>query len=370
MHDCIVIGAGLVGASAARALSASGRKVLLLDRGPAGAEASAAAAGMLAAQIEASADDPLLPLALAARDRYPELIATLERSGHRDLGLAAHGIALVALDDARARELEAQVEAQRALGLDTEWLGGKALAKRHPGIGAEARGALLSPRDGAVNNIALTAALVADARRLGVQIAEREQVTDLCVGSARVTGVRTAGAAYEADVVVLAAGAWASAIRGLPRPVAVEPVRGQMALAPWPPGEPKGILFGRGAYIVPRGDDALLGSTMEQVGFEKATTADGIRHIRTETGALLPALLTQAIRKTWSGLRPMTPDGLPIIGRDPDVAGLFYATGHGRNGILLGPLTGEIVRDLVVQGETSWPIEPYSISRFSSAAGH
>ncbi|MBI1723629.1 MAG: glycine oxidase ThiO [Gemmatimonadetes bacterium] len=370
MHDCIVIGAGLVGASAARALAAAGRKVLLLDRGPAGAEASAAAAGMLAAQIEASADDLLLPLALAARDRYPELIAALERSGHRDLGLVTDGITLVALDDARARELEAQVDAQRALGLDAEWLDREALSKRHPGIGAEARGALLSPRDGAVNNAALTAAILADDARLGVEIAEGEEVTDLCVGGGRATGVRTARAVYDAEVVVLAAGAWTPTIRGLPRPVPVEPVRGQLALAPWPPGEPKGILFGRDAYIVPRGDDSLLGSTMERAGFEKATTGDGIRHIRTETGALLPALLTQAIRKTWSGLRPMTPDGLPIIGRDPDVAGLIYATGHGRNGILLGPLTGEIVRDLVVQGETSWPIAPYSISRFSSAAGH
>jgi glycine oxidase len=105
---------------------------------------------------------------------------------------------------------------------------------------------------------------------------------------------------------------------------------------------------------------------MERAGFEVRTTAEGIRHIRTETGALLPALLTLPIERSWAGLRPMTPDGLPVLSRDPDVAGLAYATGHGRNGILLGPLSGEIACDLVIHGETRWPIASYSIGRFSS----
>jgi len=369
MHDCIVIGGGIVGAAAARALAAAGRSVLLFDRGPAGAEASAAAAGMLAAQIEASADDVLLPLAIAARDRYAGLVAELEQRGATGLGFLPCGIALVALDEARARDLAAQVDAQRTHGLDSQWLDRAALAARHPGIGAEARGALLSPRDGVVNNVALTAALLADAIRHGAEIREHEEITHLRVAGARVAGVTSARATYDAGAVVLAAGAWSPAIRGLPRVVTVMPVRGQMALAPWPPGEPKGVLFGRGAYVVPRGDDALLGSTMERAGFEKATTAEGMHHIRTETGSLLPALLTQAIRKTWSGLRPMTPDGLPIIGRDPEMEGLVYATGHGRNGILLGPLTGDIVRDLVVRGETAWDLGPYSIGRFATRHG-
>jgi glycine oxidase len=368
MPDCIIIGAGLVGAAAARAVAAAGRSVVIMDRGAAGAEASAAAAGMLAPQIEAAAGDPLLPLALAARDRYAGLVAELERDGQPGVGLFHCGIVLVALDDARVTELVAQVEAQRAAGLDTEWLDRDALQARHPGIGDEARGALLAPRDGVVNNVALTTGLLADAARRGAEILEHEEVTDLRVEGGRVTGVRTPRASYNAGAVVLAAGAWSPAIRGFPRPLPVEPVRGQMALVPWPSGEPKGVLFGRGAYVVPRGDDALLGSTMEHAGFEKATTAEGIRHIRTETGVLLPTLLTQAIRRTWAGFRPMTPDGLPILGLDPEVRGLIYATGHGRNGILLGPITGEIVRDLVVRGETAWNLEPYAIGRFTTHA--
>jgi glycine oxidase len=137
-----------------------------------------------------------------------------------------------------------------------------------------------------------------------------------------------------------------------------------MAMTPWPAGEPRMVLFGPGGYIVPRGDHAVLGSTMEEAGFEPRTTADGIEHIRVTTGRILPALLTWPIVRTWAGLRPMTTDGLPIIGPDPDCAGLVYACGHGRNGILLGPLTGEVVRDLVVRGETAHDIGTYRVERF------
>ena len=126
------------------------------------------------------------------------------------------------------------------------------------------------------------------------------------------------------------------------------------------------MLFGREGYIVPRGDTAILGSTMEHVGFVKETTEDGLAHIRAEAAAILPALSSAMFTRTWAGLRPMSPDGLPIIGTDPDVEGLLYATGHGRNGILLGPITGEVVRDLLVRGETSWDIAAYSIGRFDA----
>lgn len=365
-YDCIVVGGGIVGAAVARSLAAARRSVLLLDRQAPGAEASAAAGGMIAPQIEITPGDPLLELSLAARERYPALAADLEERTGRSVGYAACGIALVAFDEARAGALEAEVATQRRLGLEARWLDRAALLSRQPGIGTAALGALLAPQDGVVDNAALTAALLDDAQRLGAQIAPGEAAVELLTKGGRVTGVRTERARREAGAVVVAAGVWSGAIKGLPRPIPVEPIRGQMALAPWPGGEPKGVLFGRDAYVVPRGDHAILGSTMEHAGFEKATTAEGIHHIRTETGALLPALLTYPILKTWAGLRPMSPDGRPILGFDPEVGGLVYATGHGRNGILLGPLTGEIVRDLVVQGETPWPIGPYAITRFQT----
>ncbi len=362
-YDCIVIGGGIVGAAAARALAARGRRILLLDRGMPGGEASGAAAGMLAPQIEASADDPLLPLALAARDRYPELVAELDRRTGVNVGYRTGGITLVAFGEARAAELKAQVDAQRAMGLDAEWLDRPALARRHPGIGPAATGALLAPRDACVNNVTLTAALLADAARYGAEIADHEEATEVVITARRVVAVATARRRYSTGAAVVAAGAWSPALKGLPRRLPVEPVRGQMALVTWPPREPAGILFGRHVYVVPRGDDALLGSTMERAGFEKDTTAGGLAHVFEETAALLPALLAQRVRSVWAGLRPMTPDGRPLIGVDPEVARLVYATGHGRNGILLGPLTGEIVRDLVLEGATSFDLAACAVTR-------
>jgi len=363
-YDAIVIGAGIVGTATARALALAGRRVFVPERGWPGGEATAAAAGMLAPQVETSPGDPLLSLGIAARDRYAELVAKLERDGAQELGYRACGVALVAFDEERAAELRAQVAAQRALGLEAEWLDRAALLKRHPGIGPEALGALLAPRDGAIDNVKLAAALLASGARAGVEFAEREEVFELLVRGGRVAGVRTSRMIRETDTVVLAAGAWSPSIRGLPRSLRVMPARGQMALVPWPGGEPDAVLFGRHTYALRRGDAAILGSTMEWAGFEPVTTEEGMDRIRRETGALLPALLGQPVRKRWAALRPMTPDGRPIIGRDPEVDGLFYATGHGRNGILLGPLTGDIIRDLVVRGETPYDLSPYAVERF------
>ena len=365
-YGCVVIGGGIVGAAAARALAARGIRILLLDRAMPGGEASGAAAGMLAPQIEVLADDPILPLAIAARGRYAELVPEL---GHRtgvDVGYAGGGSVQVALGDDEVAPLQAQVAAQSALGLRAEWLDRAALARRHPGIGPEGRGALLAPDDARVNNVTLTAALLADAVRYGAEVADHEEVTEIVVRAGRVTAVATQARRYGTGAAVVAAGAWSPALRGLPRTLPIVPVRGQMAVTTWPAGEPSGVLFGRHVYIVPRGDDALLGSTMEHAGFAKDTTPGGLAQIFTGTTALLPSVAAQRIHRTWAGLRPVTPDGRPLIGPDPEVGGLWYATGHGRKGVLLGPLTGEVVRDLVLDGATSWDISACAVTRFDS----
>ncbi|MGD0483529.1 MAG: glycine oxidase ThiO [Gemmatimonadales bacterium] len=366
--DVLIVGAGLAGASCARALAAAGRRVLLVERGEAGMEASSAAAGMLAPQVEAEPGDPTLALGIAARERYGELAAVLRRDTGIDVGHRVTGIALVAFDEARASELCAAAAHQSTAGLAAEWLDRPALAARHPGIGPAALGAYLAPRDGAVDNPALVRAVLQDARRLGAELRERETVWEVVVRGGRVTSVVTEQGPLEAPAVVLAAGSWSAQLVGLPRALPVEPVRGQIAVVDWPAGEPPAVLFGRGAYVVERRGLAILGSTMEHAGFEKATTPAGLEHIFAETGALLPALRERPVRETWAGLRPMTPDGDPIIGRDPEVENLFYATGHGREGILLGPLTGEIIRDLVVDGDTKWDIASYAVSRFDATA--
>jgi glycine oxidase len=363
-YDAIVIGGGLVGAATARALAARRQRVLLLERAMPGSEASGAAAGMLAPQIEVLADDPILPLAIAARGRYPELVAELDRRTGVNVGYHVGGSVQVALDAAEAEQLRQQVGAQCALGLRAEWLDLAALRRRHPGVGPAALGALLAPDDGRVNNVTLTAALLADAIRCGAEIVDHEAVSALLVKGGRATGVETARRRYAAGATIVAAGAWSPALPGVPRPLPIEPIRGQIAVVTWPAEEPAGVLFGRHTYVVPRGHDALLGSTMESAGFAKDTTPGGLAQVFTGTAALLPALAAQPILRTWAGLRPVTPDGRPLIGPDPDLEGLWYATGHGRKGILLGPLTGEIVRDLILDGATPHDITSCAVTRF------
>lgn len=363
--DCIVIGDGIAGAASARALARAGARTLVLGRGDTRGAATPAAAGMLAPQIEAHAGDPTLDLGIAARDRFPQLADDLRAAGH-DIGLVRHGILHVAFDDAGAVTLAAQAAAQRALGLQAEWWDQLTVHREVPGAGDDVTGGLFAPQDASVDNVALLAALLADAAAAGAEVRRQQDADRIVVRQGRVGGVRHADGESAAPWVVVAAGAWSPQLHGLPRPLPVVPVRGQMALTPWPGGERPVVLFGPGGYIVPRGPHAILGSTMEHVGFDPTTTADGIAHIRTTTGRILPPLLTYPMLRTWAGLRPLTPDGRPILGADPEIEGLCYCTGHGRNGILLGPLSGEIVRDVVLQRGTSWDLTPYAITRFAT----
>jgi glycine oxidase len=363
-YDAIVIGAGIVGAAAARALALAGQRVLLPERGWPGGEATAASAGMVAPQARIRPDDPLLALGIQARERYASLVTELAAVAPGGLGFRACVVALAACDAEHAAELERLGTDQRAAGLEATWLDRAALAKLHPGIGPTVLGALFLPRDGAVDNEALGAALLASGARAGVEFVEREEVLELLVRGGRVTGVRTTRGLREAPTVVLAAGAWTPSIKGLPRVVPITPLRGQMAMVRWTGGDSDGVLMGPRCFVLRRGDAAILGDTMEWAGFEPTTTEAGMSGIWGETGALLPALLGQPVRKMWAGLRPMTPDGRPVIGRDPEVEGLLYATGHGRHGILLGPLTGDIIRDLATKGETTYDLTPYAVERF------
>jgi len=365
--DVIVIGGGIVGSAAARTLAGTGRRVLLVERGSGAGEATDASAGMLAAQSEAHAGDPLLPLALAGRDAWGRLLRELPLEVSVAIDCRTEGILRLAMDERAASELQSQVLAQRGLGLRAEWLDGDEVRRRHPGASPAVRGALLAPDDGCVNPVAAAAALRAGAFARGASIVTAT-ATHLLMKKGHVTAVRTTAGTWRAPWVVLAAGAWSAAIDGLPRRLPVSPVRGQMLAVAAPDGWNRQVLFGPGAYVVPRADTALLGSTMEHTGFDCSTTDEGIAAVRAACERFLPALAAATELRRWAGLRPLTPDGLPILGFDPEVRGLVYATGHGRNGILLGPLTGEIIRDLVMHGETAVKLDPYSVVRFSEGA--
>jgi glycine oxidase len=360
--DVIVIGAGAIGAACARELALTGRHVLVVEPGGEMGQAWRAAGGMLAPQIEADANDPLLELGLAAREYYQPLAAALHETTGIDLGLWREGIANIASDDADVTALQAKVAWQQRQGYDCEWLEEADLRRRWPWLGL-AIGALWAPREGALDPERLVRALLADAQRLGAEFVG-DRVIGIEESGNRITGVTGEGGRYAAPDVVLAAGAWSGLLSGLPRPLPVHPVRGQMAALPWPPDVDRAIVYHRDCYILARGGEAILGSTMENVGFHPDVTSAGLARIFAATMSLCPGLIRAKMRRRWAGLRPMTPDGLPIIGPEPEVQGLWYATGHGRNGILLAGLTGVLISQLISGERPTLDLRSFAPHRF------
>lgn len=359
--DVIVVGGGVVGAACARQLALAGRRVRLIERGGSAGESWRASAGMLAPQIEVPADDVLFELGIAGREFYRENAEPLRDSTGIDLGLWEGGILQTATAEPDVETLRARVGWQRQHGHHCEWLDPDEVTRDWPWL-APTFGALLAPRDGYLDPIRLVEALRADAVRLGAQLVT-DRITALTRSNGRVTGVQ-GSEWHPADHVVLAAGAWSGRIANLPRPISVEPVRGQLVAYPWPEGVPPSVVFGCDAYLLPRGREGIAGTTVEHAGYAAEVTESGVASIRERAGQLVPALRDAKVLRAWAGLRPGTPDGRPIVGREPGLAGLWYATGHGRNGILFAGITGEIIRDLLCGESTFEEAEVLRPERF------
>ncbi|HEV2750964.1 MAG TPA: glycine oxidase ThiO [Gemmatimonadales bacterium] len=360
--EVAIVGGGAVGAACARAAALRGLKVAIFEPGPVPAAASPASAGMLAAQIEPG-DDVMVSLSVRARDLYEPLAPALQETTGIDIRFWRTGIASLAFDEPTADRLKEDVARQRQAGLRCDWLDAAEIGERWPGAAPEGLGALFAPEDGALDPEALTRACLADARRLGATL-HLESVEGLAVTAGRLTGVVTHGGTTPVDHAVVAAGVWSPQIRGLPRSLPIEPVRGQMAATAWPGGTPPAILYQDHGYVLARGDEAVLGSTMERAGYDASVTNEGLAQIFRGAVRLLPALQAQPVLRMWAGLRPATPDGRAILGRDPGVERLWYATGHGRNGILLAALTGEVTADLLTKGETAVDLASFRVDRF------
>src|SRR5216117_3755215 len=310
--EVLIAGGGIIGAACARALALRGLRVLICEPGPDPAAASAASAGILGPQIETT-DESLRALGLRARDLYDTLAGSLAETTGIDIGLWRDGVASLAFTEPEAQRLRDAVAHQRQAGLRCDWLEPADVAERFPAA-APCLGAMFAPEDGAVDAPALTRALLADAKRLGTRtFATRVNRINTILG--RVTGVEIPAGKIKAEHVIIAAGAWSTQIEHLPRRLPVEPVRGQMAAAPWPADMPRTVLYYDHGYVLARGGEAIFGSTMERVGFDGSVTESGVRGIVAAAQRLLPHL-SDVPTRTWAGLRPLTPDGRPIIGPD------------------------------------------------------
>jgi glycine oxidase len=362
--DVIVVGGGLVGAACARCLAQRKLTVQILDTADEPGAASSAAAGMLAPLAESAAENPLLRLHVRGRDMYHELAPDLKEETGIDIGLWTEGILHVALSPDEVGRLTDEIAWQRQMGFNADWLGQDDVHNRHPSISPEALGAKLAPEDGALEPVPLLKALLASATRHGAKLARGVRVDELLTERDRTVGVRAGTETFTAGAVVLAAGAWSGRMGGLPRPLSVEPIRGQMLAVDWPTGEPPAIVYAGSGYVLHRDGDALAGSTMEYTGFEASVTPEGMARVRHAMRSIYPTLEGATVKRSWAGLRPGTPDGQPIVGRDADSEGLWYATGHGRNGVLLAAVTGEVVARLFADEPVEHDLSPIDPGRF------
>jgi glycine oxidase len=367
LPDVLVIGGGVIGCAIARLLARDGRRTLLLERDEPGAHASWAAAGMLAPLAEADEPGPFLSLLLQSRAMYPELARALREETGMEVGYRDEGSLYLALTPADEATLEARYRWQAEAGLPVERLGREEALALEPGIAPAVRGALRFPEDHQVDNRLLSRALARAATAAGAEIRAGVEVSEILVEGGRAVGVRTEdGERIDAGAVVVAAGSWAGAIGGLPRPLPVSPVHGQLLAVHTAPPLFRHVVHTPRVYLVPRADGRLIvGATVERVGFEKAVTPAGLMSLLVPALEAAPSLADAPLVESWSGLRPGTPDGLPILGPDPEVGGLHYAAGHYRNGILLAPVTADLISRSL---QRCYPPElaPFSISRFGT----
>ncbi|MBI4497630.1 MAG: glycine oxidase ThiO [Chloroflexi bacterium] len=365
--EVVVVGGGAIGGAVAYALSRAGVRVTLLEARRIGDGASGAAAGMLTPLAEAPQPGPFADLALHSLRRFPALAQELREVAGMDIEYVPSGVLRVATSEEHERTLQEALTWQRALGLDLRWLGPEQVRSLEPDLAPEVRGGVFSPEEGHVHSLRLTEALAQAAARLGATVRVGTPVVGLTRHNGRVTGVRTAEGAVAADQVVLAAGSWTGLLAhelGVAAPV--RPVKGQilsLALVPCPL---RRVVYGSGVgYLVPRRDGSVVvGATQEEVGFDMRVTAQGLAALLRGATQLVPALAGAEVRQTGAGLRPGTPDGLPILGPVPGWEGISIASGHFRNGILLSPITGHLMAELITTGKTSLPLDPFSPGRF------
>jgi glycine oxidase len=367
-YDIVIVGGGIMGGSIALELAKQKLNVAVLDRQELMHEASWAAAGMLSPAPDCPAAIPVVPLGRASLAMYSKFVDAVEHASGMRTGYRTGGAVIVSNSADAELEISKMVDLHRNLGLACEPLPLEKARIMEPALGKDAAAAALLPDECSIEPRPLTAAVLGAATAAGVTLLPRTEVVSLALDGKKCIGVKTsAGETIHASQVVLAAGCWSSQILNAVPYAPTVPMRGQM-IALRHSGTPiRNVLRSERGYIVPRGrmspQTVILGSTIENVGYEKCVTSGGLEKILAAANALVPELAKAEVIETWSGLRPGTPDQLPILG-PADIDGLVFATGHYRNGILLAPITAKLVGEWIAEKKTSMEWETFSPLRF------
>ncbi len=366
-RDVVIIGGGVIGCSIAYYLAKRGARVTVLERDLFGSHASSAAAGILGAQLEMDGPGPLSELCLKSRSMFPDLASELYRLTGIDIELIRAGIMHIAWTPEEAEMLRHRGALQRSRGEVADWWDRDRVRSLEPAVSDQIEGALYIPRDSHVSPARLTRAFSFAAELLGAEMIERCEVTSLRIEKDRVEGVESDRGTFRAEHVVLAAGAWTVTLaKQLGVHLPVVPMKGE-SLAVFPRrARFERTLFAEGCYLVPKADGKVIVGATERGGdFTEWVTTDAIRCLTSKAVRLVPDLAESTFIRAWASVRPSSPDGLPYVGRMGHYRTLFVATSHFRNGILLSPITGQRIADLIA-GEEVPDIEPFSPNRLLS----
>jgi glycine oxidase len=363
--DFLILGGGIIGCSLARELARVSRRVVVLDAGRVGGRASAAAAGLLSPALATAPAGALLDLCCDSAAIYPDWVAELQADGAGDAGYTRAGL-LEAWTDPAVAEEQRQVAAGRARpGRRVEFLSPAEVRQREPALAADMAGGVLYPDDAQVDPAKLTRGVARVAALAGAIFRENEPVHRLVPVGDRIGTVHAGASCYHPGTVVLAAGAWSGLVAApLHLHVPARPVKGQLLLAECRVAPVRGPLLAGEALFVPRNDGTLvLGVTIEEAGFDERATLAGVRLILDRAAAIVPAIGELTPLRAWAGLRPATPDALPLMGRLPPWHNLWVSTGHFRKGILLAPICARLMAQSILADHPVDDLDPFKPTR-------
>ncbi|SFE24378.1 glycine oxidase [Lentibacillus persicus] len=349
MYDVIIVGGGVIGSSIAFQLSKRDYQVLIIEKDEIGQKASRAAAGMLGAQNELKSDSPLSSLSLQSRAMFPALAEELKSLSGIDIELLQSGILRIAQTKSESTRLKQAFAHQQESGEEALWLSGEQVKEKEPAINNAITGGLYMANDGQVNAPLFTKALAQSAVSLGADILEYTEVQEFLTENNHITGVNTTNGTFLADTVITAGGAWSNWLwEKTSVPLDLYPVKGECFSIRGNEHLITSSIFSESCYLVPKaGGRVIVGATQRPHNMDQSVPLEGLHSLMTSALQLVPELKHAKWETAWSGHRPQTADSLPYMDEHPEIQGLWLASGHFRNGILLAPLTGLLMADYI-----------------------